>query len=739
MIVADGVTLINKGTIEIGGILGAGSGGPSGCTAGNYSELILGNNSKLINYNRVNVYGYLGEKSKGTSSILIQPSSDSDLSNIRPTMYMPLYWHDFCGGSSLKAIYDAIDTRYCMPIDDFYFENVTPKTIIYGGSDMISWTNIYAAKNNAEYDLKLIGSDSSGIINLPENSYLISQYDEKTFIDKLHFYGDASFNALSINVEKAIKDTAGFAAWLAAKAAGIPSNVTSDSGYFPVSYHYDITLDKLPQKHSAIFDGSSNKYKFLNGSCLTVCDDITLNVSSLVAYKGDDYFTGRSGLANNLQKSKTPLNPAGMLINGKLNGDLVAGTFESNKAGSMINAKSNSSVTMYEPKSGSGSAFDAKMLDGEEGWYYLPISLNLKNESGQYEERTSGIFNFNGNYWTLSESKEIVSVSLESNAYESSEGKKGNFGITLSINPSDHDCDILSYTWNCSPSDATLTVSDDNKSATLATPANNSTELDKTYTVTCSVKYRTSEGEEKEIIGTRKYTAKKKNSCVTGDTMVSMADGSFKMIKDLTYDDEVLAYNHFSGQTVKTKAAIIFKHPAVAIEKIKVSFEDGTFVNVLGNHEFFDATLNRYVEINDDNFENYIGHEFVKIPGLVNSKAFSRTKLINVSVSKTTEEQYSVQSSVEINFITNCILSRTVPAVEGWFDYFEFGETLVYDEQKVASDITKYGLYKYEDFEHLGVSYDQFIAFNGPYLKVLVGKGIVTYEKIVELIGQYVI
>ena len=73
----------------------------------------------------------------------------------------------------------------------------------------------------------------------------------------------------------------------------------------------------------------------------------------------------------------------------------------------------------------------------------------------------------------------------------------------------------------------------------------------------------------------------------------------------------------------------------------------------------------------------------------------------------------------------------------GWFDYFEIGEGMKYDEEKKQADIEKYGLYTYEDFAEY-VTYEQFIAFNGPYLKVLVGRNIVTYEQIIALIANYV-
>ena len=52
------------------------------------------------------------------------------------------------------------------------------------------------------------------------------------------------------------------------------------------------------------------------------------------------------------------------------------------------------------------------------------------------------------------------------------------------------------------------------------------------------------------------------------------------------------------------------------------------------------------------------------------------------------------------------------------------------------ADIEKYGLYTYEDFAEYA-TYEQFVAFNGAYLKVLVGKGVSTYEQILELLELY--
>lgn len=83
------------------------------------------------------------------------------------------------------------------------------------------------------------------------------------------------------------------------------------------------------------------------------------------------------------------------------------------------------------------------------------------------------------------------------------------------------------------------------------------------------------------------------------------------------------------------------------------------------------------------------------------------------------------------------MFSLTKPDITGWFDYFEIGDNMKYDESQMQADIEIYGLYTYEDFVHTGITYEQFLAFNGPYLKVLVGRGVLTFEDIEQLIQNY--
>lgn len=222
-------------------------------------------------------------------------------------------------------------------------------------------------------------------------------------------------------------------------------------------------------------------------------------------------------------------------------------------------------------------------------------------------------------------------------------------------------------------------------------------------------------------------------SCVTGDTLVMLADGTQKRIDEVTYGDMLLVWNFFEGKYEAVPSAIIFNHGDDFYRVIALHFADGTTVRMINTHGFYEVESNQFVFIDEDNVDDYVGHSFIKVDG----DSYSAVELIGYTMTDEYTGCYSIQSAMHNNFITEGMFSLTIPHYEGWFDYFEIGDDMKYDEEKMNADIEKYGLYTYEDFSDY-VTYEQFIAFNGPYLKVLVGRGVVTYEQILGLISTFV-
>ena len=78
--------------------------------------------------------------------------------------------------------------------------------------------------------------------------------------------------------------------------------------------------------------------------------------------------------------------------------------------------------------------------------------------------------------------------------------------------------------------------------------------------------------------------------------------------------------------------------------------------------------------------------------------------------------------------------------INGLFNIFEVdAETMKFDAEAMEADVEMYGLYTYEELNSLVPMQElMFDAVNGQYLKVAIGKGIITIEQISELVERYV-
>lgn len=227
----------------------------------------------------------------------------------------------------------------------------------------------------------------------------------------------------------------------------------------------------------------------------------------------------------------------------------------------------------------------------------------------------------------------------------------------------------------------------------------------------------------------------KSSICVSPDTLVTLADGSQKEIQHLTYDDELLVWNFYTGEYDIAPTSLIINHGKDINEIIKLNFSDGTTINFVGCHGAFNATLNEFVDIDSDNVKDFVGDTFLK----VNNNGFEKVKLIDYELNKEYTGSYTLLSSEHYNAILNNMLTVSPSALaENLYEAFEVGEGMKYDAEKMQEDIKKYGLYTYEDFKDY-VTYEQFKAWKLENMKVVVGKGYTTYEDIVTMLLAFAV
>ena len=222
--------------------------------------------------------------------------------------------------------------------------------------------------------------------------------------------------------------------------------------------------------------------------------------------------------------------------------------------------------------------------------------------------------------------------------------------------------------------------------------------------------------------------------CVTPDTLITLADGSQKPINQVTYADRILVWDFVKGEYVAKPSTIVMNHGYNLYDVVTLNFDDGTTVNTINGHGFFNVQANKFVILSKDNVERYIGHDFVK-----DADKMTTAKLISYSISTEYTESWSVLTSEQYNCLLEGMLTITPAEVEGSADVlmpYEIGADMKYDAAKMQADIEKYGLYTYEDFADY-CTYEQFVALGLENFKVSVAKGYITWDEIIFLLNLH--
>ena len=216
-------------------------------------------------------------------------------------------------------------------------------------------------------------------------------------------------------------------------------------------------------------------------------------------------------------------------------------------------------------------------------------------------------------------------------------------------------------------------------------------------------------------------------SCLVEGTMVRMADGSLKDVAQIVAGDELMVFDHMTGEISSSVVVFNDAEEHALYDVLALSFSNGQTVEVVDEHGFFDLDLMRYVYIDNDNYADFIGHSFYTMNG--------SATLTAASLSEKECAVYSPVTAGTLNLFVGDLLSMP-GGVEGLFNIFEYDADLSYNEALMAEDIAEYGLLDYSYFEDL-IPYEVYEAFNGRYLGVAMGKGILDEETLLLYIERY--
>ena len=180
-------------------------------------------------------------------------------------------------------------------------------------------------------------------------------------------------------------------------------------------------------------------------------------------------------------------------------------------------------------------------------------------------------------------------------------------------------------------------------------------------------------------------------SCLVKGTKILLANGKYKNIEDVTYNDLLAVWSYETG-SITYEYPIWLEKKSITNKYRKTTFSDGTSISTVALHGLFSPTYNEFIAVNDT--EKYkVGTEILKIKnGKLNKVKITKIEDINEEV-----EYYHVVSTRYYNVIANDVLTTDGTVILS--NLYGFTEDLKWPESR--EEIMSNKLYKYDEFKDI--------------------------------------
>lgn len=234
-----------------------------------------------------------------------------------------------------------------------------------------------------------------------------------------------------------------------------------------------------------------------------------------------------------------------------------------------------------------------------------------------------------------------------------------------------------------------------------------------------------------DLLPVTMYFSSENWTCVAAGTMITMWDGSQKLVEELKINDMIRTVDHKSGEVSSAPVCFIWESKNVP-NAFTLSFEEGVEVTVVEEHGFYDQEERKYAFINADNAKDYFGHHFY------NADSGRWLELKDCKTLDKAVDAYSVVTSRHLDHLANGMLSMCDGEEKILANIFVYDDQMRYDEVKMASDIMEYGLTPLEKvLEYKGFTKSFYYDYNLMYLDVAIGKGLTSWDFVKALSDYY--
>lgn len=213
--------------------------------------------------------------------------------------------------------------------------------------------------------------------------------------------------------------------------------------------------------------------------------------------------------------------------------------------------------------------------------------------------------------------------------------------------------------------------------------------------------------------------------CLVKGTKVLLADGKYKNVEDINYDDLLVTYNYETGK-------FVFEYP-IWIEKPKetnsyqeITFSDGTILKTYGYHGIFETELNRFVSV-DNEEEFHVGSMAAK----KKDNGFEEVRVTKIETKYEKTTYYQVVSTRYFNIITNDLL--TVDGTVALSNLYGFNDDITWIKEN--RDNALLDVYSYDELKD-ALPYFMFRGMRAEEGKALIKYGIdlEEYKKFINIV-----
>ena len=207
-------------------------------------------------------------------------------------------------------------------------------------------------------------------------------------------------------------------------------------------------------------------------------------------------------------------------------------------------------------------------------------------------------------------------------------------------------------------------------------------------------------------------------ACLAKGTLITMADGTRRLIETLSEGDLIRVFNHDTGKVSSAKIMDYWQYEEKKSGLITLHFTNCIDVNIVTAHGFYNKEENKYVVLDANNINSYIGKHFYNVDNN------SWETLLSATYSNEKVDTFFIATEGQFDTVAEGMLNVEDGIYYVLRNTFDFDENMKVDQIKKINDINKYGLFNKGDFKY---STDEAIEKYGlAYLKVAIGKGIIT-------------